>query len=66
MNLTHMGMVVSPLPLRWKDLDYSTQLAAYFHTIILLCLFDSEDGGDMFPRKVCGLSTDYTAFYFRR
>jgi hypothetical protein len=27
---------------------------------------DPEDGGDMFLRNVCLLSTDYTAFYPRR
>jgi hypothetical protein len=34
--------------------------------IIIIILFDHEDIGDMFPRSVCCLSTDYKALYRRR
>jgi hypothetical protein len=40
--------------------------ATYFHTGILLGLFDPEDGGDMFLRNVGSLSTDYRALYPRK
>jgi hypothetical protein len=41
-------------------------IATCFHVGILLGLFDSEDGGDMFLRKVRGISADYTALNPRR
>lgn len=56
MNLTNVGLVVSPFILRWKDLDYSIRLATCFHTGILFGLFDLEDEGDIFLRNVGCLS----------
>jgi hypothetical protein len=46
---------------RRKRLGLSCSL---FHAGFLLCLlFNTEDGGDIFLRTVCRLSTDYTASY---
>jgi hypothetical protein len=43
------------------------QAEFYFKAGFLLVLFlDPEDGGDMFIRNICWLSTDYTAIYSRR
>jgi hypothetical protein len=40
--------------------------ACKIHAVFLRDLFiDHEDGGDMFLRNVCRLSTDYTALYPR-
>jgi hypothetical protein len=36
-------------------LGYNTRLVTSFHSSILLSLFDSEDGDDMFLRNVFGL-----------
>jgi hypothetical protein len=33
---------------------------------LLTLFFDPEDGGDVFFRNVCSLSTDYKALYHRR
>jgi hypothetical protein len=41
-------------------------LTICFHAVIFLGLCYSEDGGDMFPRNVCWLSTDYIALCPRR
>jgi hypothetical protein len=42
-------------------------IANCFHAGFLLGLFfDSEDGGDILPRKVGLLSVDYTALHPRR
>jgi hypothetical protein len=51
--------VVGEIIMEWKGM-----LAACFHGGIVLCLFDSVDGGNMFLRNVGWLSTDYTALYF--
>jgi hypothetical protein len=53
----------SPLKVRWKQ----SPACYLLHAGFLLCLFfDTENGGDMFLRNVCWLSTDYTALYPRR
>jgi hypothetical protein len=42
-------------------------IATCFHAVFLLgSLLDLEDGGGMFLRDVCSLSTDDTALYPRR
>jgi hypothetical protein len=42
-------------------------LCYLLHVGFLLGLFyDTEDGGEMFFRNVCWLSTGYTALYHRR
>jgi hypothetical protein len=41
----------------------SSMLQAGF---ILGLVFDPEDGGDIFLRNACSLSTDYTALYPRK